>query len=144
MTDSQIWFIVAIVLFILEIVTPGFVLANFGVGAVGAAIAAWFGASMMVQFVVFAIVCFISFVTLRPIMKKTLMKGKGQAQTGAAALVGRTVKVTERIPGDEEIGRVQIDGDSWRAISADLKPIENHVHVKVVRVESTTVFVERL
>ena len=43
MTETQIWLIIAIVLFILEIISPGFVLANCGVAAIAAAGAAWFG-----------------------------------------------------------------------------------------------------
>ncbi|MBI2794375.1 MAG: NfeD family protein [Ignavibacteria bacterium] len=145
MTDSQIWLIIAIAFLILEIITPGFVLANFAVGAIGAAVAAFFGATMVVQLIVFAILCFISFVTIRPILKKTLIKDDKPAfLTGAGAIVGRTTIVTERIPNDLISGRVQIDGDSWQAISEDANPIEVGERVSVVRVDSTIVVVKRL
>jgi membrane protein implicated in regulation of membrane protease activity len=145
MTDSQIWLIVAIAFLILEIITPGFVLANFAVGAIGAAVSAFLGGTVVVQLIVFAIMCFISFVTIRPILKKTLIKDDKTAfLTGAAAIVGRTTIVTERIPSNLISGRVQIDGDSWQAISADSSSIEVGEHVRVVRVDSTIVVVERL
>lgn len=145
MTDSQIWLIIAIAFLILEIITPGFVLANFAVGALGAAIAAFFGGTLAIQLIVFAVMCLTSFITIRPILRRTLLKDdKNQMQTGAAALVGRTTVVTERIPNDLERGRVQIDGDSWQAVSADSNAVEVGERVRVVSVDSTTVVVKRM
>src|SRR5688572_2287854 len=119
MTETQIWLIVAIVLFILEIITPGFVLANFGVAAIAAAGAAWFGWSLTAQVVVFVIACIVSFFTVRPLLMRTVLK-KGKAEpTGIDALIGRETRVAEMIPDGPETGRVQVDGDSWRAKSAD-------------------------
>lgn len=144
MTESQIWLIIAIAFLILEIITPGFVLANFAVGAIGAAITAFFGGALAIQLIVFAVMCLISFITIRPILRRTLLKDdKNQVQTGAAALVGRTTVVTERIPNDLERGRVQIDGDSWQAVSADSNAIEVGERVRVLSVDSTTVVVRR-
>jgi len=144
MTDAQIWLIAAIVLFILEIVTPGFVLANVAVASLCAAGAAWLGWSVPAQVIVFAVACVVSFVTLRPLLKRTLQKGgKGQA-TGIEALIGRQTKVMERIPTAPDTGRVQVDGDSWRASSVDEQPIEQGTMVRVVRVESTTLIVQRV
>lgn len=144
MTETQIWLIIAIVLFILEIITPGFVLANFGVAAIAAAGAAWFGGSMTVQVIVFVVVCIVSFFTVRPLLKRTILKGSKTEPTGTTALIGRETRVTEHIPVGPETGRVNIDGDSWRAASVDRNQIEVGAVVRVVRVESTTLFVQRV
>ena len=141
MSAMQIWLIAAIVLFILEIITPGFVLANFAVAALAAAVAAWTGADSMWQIVVFIVVALVSFITLRPILRRTLYKNKSQSRTGADALVGREVRVTEAIPTPPGMGRVQIDGDSWRAAALSRKGIELGAVVIVVSVDSSTVIV---
>ena len=144
MTETQIWLIIAIVLFILEIITPGFVLANFGVAAIAAAGAAWFGGSMTVQVIVFVVVCIISFFTVRPLLKRTILKGSKTEPTGTNALIGRETRVSEQIPVGPETGRVHMDGDSWRAASVDNSEIEVGAVVRVVRVVSTTLFVQRV
>jgi membrane protein implicated in regulation of membrane protease activity len=143
MNAMQIWLIAAIALFILEVITPGFVLANFGVGAIGAAIAAWLGGDTTAQTLTFVVVCLISFVTVRPLLKRTLRTDK-QTKTGTEALVGKMGKVTQDIPLPPEAGRVQIDGDNWRAMVVHGTPIATGETVRIVRVESVTVYVEHV
>lgn len=144
MSAMQIWLIAAIALFILEIITPGFVLANFAVASLAAALSAWMGADTTMQIVVFVVVALISFVTLRPILRRTLYKNKRHFRTGADAIVGRSVHVTETIPVPPGTGRVQIDGDSWRAAALSKKVIEAGAVVIVVSVDSSTVIVTEI
>ncbi len=141
MNAMQLWLIAAIVLFILEIFTPGFVLANFAVASLAAGLSAWMGADTLWQMVVFVIVGLLSFVTLRPILKRTLYKNAKPARTGAAALIGREARVTEAIPVAPATGRVQIDGDSWRAMTLHNRVIAEGEVVTVVSVDSSTVVV---
>ncbi|MBS1560841.1 MAG: NfeD family protein [Bacteroidetes bacterium] len=144
MTDVQLWLIAAIVLFILEVITPGFVLANFGVAGLAAGIAAWLGASLTVQVIVFVVVCLASFVTLRPILRRTVLRGSKQTRTNVDALAGRMGRVTDAIPQAPEAGRVQVDGDNWRAMSVHGAPILAGSTVRIVRVDSTTLIVEQI
>lgn len=144
MSEAQIWLVAGIILFILEIVTPGFVLANFGVAAVAAAIAAWLGADLTIQVMVFVIACLVSFVTVRPLLSRTMLKQSRATRTGFQAVIGRVARVTDAIPEPPDAGRIQVDGDSWRAFSVDKQPIEQGTTVRVVRVDSNTVYVERL
>ncbi|MDZ4744844.1 MAG: NfeD family protein [bacterium] len=141
MSAMQLWLIAAIVLFILEIITPGFVLANFAVASLASALSAWFGADTTMQTVVFVVVSLVSFVTLRPLLRRTLYKNKRRTRTGAEALIGRAVKVTETIPLPPGMGLVQIDGDSWRALTLNNRAITPGTIVTVVRVDSSTVIV---
>lgn len=143
MTPAQTWLVVAIVLFILEIITPGFVLANVAVAAMAAAIAAWLDASFTVQTIVFAVTCLISFFTVRPLLHKMFPPSQSSVPTGVDALPGRVAIVTDGIGVPPYTGRVQIDGDSWSARSSNDIPIEVGTSVRIVRVESTTLVVER-
>ncbi len=141
MSEAQIWLVAGIVLFIAEIITPGFVLANFGVAAFVSAGAAWLGADITVQIIVFVVSSVISFIVVRPILSKTMLKeGKGTL-TGVEAIIGREAKVTADIPHSPDAGRVKLDGDSWRAMSVSGDPIASGVTVKIERVESTTIYV---
>lgn len=143
MTPSQLWLITAIVLFILEVITPGFVLANFGVAAIAAAITAWLGGDVTIQMIVFVLTCLASFVTIRPLLSRTVGKQK-VTRTGVDAIIGRLTKVTEAIDSPLDAGRVQIDGDSWRALSVHGQSISLGTTVRVVRVDGTTVYVEQI
>lgn len=142
LTPAQYWLAAAILLFILEIVTPGFVLANFAVAAMAASAAAWFDASFNVQLIVFVVTCLVSFVTIRPLLNKTLMKKSHAVPTGATALIGRNARVTDAILSAPDGGRVQVDGDSWKAMSVDGNAIDAGTTVTIVRVESVVLFVE--
>ncbi len=141
MSASQLWLIAAIVLFILEIVTPGFVLANFAVASMAAAVAAWLDASTTVQVVVFVIASLVSFVTVRPLLRRTILKDTEVVPTNVDALVGRTAKVTEAIPTPPDAGRVKVDGDSWAAISSTGTAIPAGTIVRVDKVDSTVLIV---
>jgi membrane protein implicated in regulation of membrane protease activity len=144
MTPAQIWLATAILLFILEIITPGFVLANFGVAALAAAVAAWMDASLTMQVIVFCIAAIISFVTVRPLLRRTVFRDAKKVRTGGEALVGRVGKVTDHIPTPPDAGRVQIDGDNWRAFSVHGQPIPSGATVRVIRVESASIHVEQI
>ncbi|MBK6291999.1 MAG: NfeD family protein [Ignavibacteria bacterium] len=144
MTPAQYWLAAAIILFILEIVTPGFVLANVAVACMAASAAAWFGASVTIQVIVFIVAGLVSLVTIRPLLHKTFMKGAKHHATGAHALIGRIVRVTDEISVPSVEGRVQVDGDSWRAISIDHATISAGDSVRIVRVDSTILYVEHV
>jgi len=144
MNAEQIWLSVAIVMFILEVITPGFVLANFGVAAIVAAVAAWMGFDLVVQLIVFSVTCLVSFALLRPILRRTVLRSAERIPTGVDALVGREAIVSEAINGGLHQGRVQIDGDSWRAIAVDRNAIGLGAHVQVQSVDSTTLIVKQV
>lgn len=144
MNAEQLWLSAAIVLFILEVFTPGFVLANFGVAAIASAVAAWMDFGIEVQLGVFAVTCLVSFITLRPVLRRTVLKDFQKTPTGTDALIERQATVTEEIPGGLQMGRVQIDGDSWRAIATNKQRVEKGSLVRIVSVDSTTLIVEQL
>ena len=70
------WIYLGIILFILEIFTPGFVVACIGIGAFVASIFAYFDASNSVQLFAFSIATLISFFAIRPYALKILYKSK--------------------------------------------------------------------
>ena len=51
-----LWTVLGVVLVIAEVFTPGFVLLWFGVGALAAALAAFLGAGLAAQFILFIVV----------------------------------------------------------------------------------------
>ena len=137
----QAWLIAGGVLFILELFTPGFVLAVFGGACVITALPAALGAPLWVLIVTF-IVSTIGFaIGVRPVLlRKT---GAPPARTNADALVGREGKVVEAVDNRSSSGRVLVEGDDWRAVSETDETIALGEQVIVKRVESNRLHVSR-
>ncbi len=140
-----IWVIIGLVAIIIEIFTVGLAVICFATGAFGAAIAAYFGASVVWQMAIFSVVTILSLITIRPIVQSLLTKRKeaNAVTTNLDALVGRRATVTQEIHGGE--GRVSLDGDDWKAEIDDLDlVIEVGEKVEVVKVESVVLIIKKI
>ncbi|NOZ63196.1 MAG: NfeD family protein [Calditrichaeota bacterium] len=137
------WVIISLILFILEIFTPGFVLASFGVSGIITTLFAALGVSFRLQLLVFAIATLIVFFTIRPLLKKYFYRFDDPLRTNVQGLIGKTAKVIEAIDNAENQGRVQIGGEDWRARTEGGEKAEVGELVKVVRIEGATAFVEK-
>lgn len=135
-TPVQWWLIAGILLFVFEIFTLGFFLACFGMGAFAAIIPAALGLSIVWQTVFFIVASLLSLFLLRPFMQKRAQKALPHVSTGADALVGRKVLVTETIDPTTDKGRVAVDGDVWTARSLTGEVIEKGMRVEIVSYES--------
>jgi membrane protein implicated in regulation of membrane protease activity len=136
-----IWLIAGVFAAVGEILTAGFFLAPFAVGAFGAMLADLAGAGAAIQFIVFAAVTLTCFGLVRPIAKRH-MYTPPQIRTGAAALVGRDAIVLERIANDEGVGAVRIDGEVWTARALDDDQIlAAGTKVQVIEIRGATALV---
>lgn len=132
----HIWIIVALCFFIVEIFTSGFAVACFSVGAVAASVSSAFSASLLWQILLFALFSFLAFVFIRPLILKFFFKEKAGGKTNADALVGKRGKVSADIDPGTGSGRVAIDGDDWKAVSADGTFIAKGTTVEVLNIDS--------
>jgi membrane protein implicated in regulation of membrane protease activity len=140
----HLWVIAAIILFIVEIYTPGFILASIGVACLASAAAALFGGGIYVQLITFSIANLVLFFALRPLFMKFLQsRNSTQVKTNVDALIGRIVTVVETIDNSANSGRVIIGGENWRAKSIDNTVFEAGTSVKIVSVSGATVCVKR-
>jgi membrane protein implicated in regulation of membrane protease activity len=136
-----IWLIAGVFAAVGEILTAGFFLAPFAVGAFGAMFADLVGGGGVVQGVVFAALTLASFGLVRPIAKRHLYTPPA-IRTGTAALIGRSGIVMERIANDEGVGSVRIDGEVWTARSYDDDlVIDAGAKVAIVEIRGATALV---
>lgn len=138
------WIYAGIILLILEVFTPGFVLACIGIGALLASVFTYFDASISIQLLVFSGVTLISFLGIRPYALKYLYKAEGSIKTNADSLIGTKGIVKETINIDLNKGRVAIYGDNWKARSLDKSIIKKGDSVEVVDMESTILIVKHI
>lgn len=139
MTPVYIWLIVALLLFIVELMTSGFAVICLSIGAAGGAIAALITDSIEIQLLTFAVVSLLAIAAVRPVLKRTFMRGE-KVRTNADAMIGRRGVACAAIDDDE--GRVMIDGVDWKARSESGERIEKGTKVVVVKMESIILIVK--
>lgn len=132
------WLGLAVVLAVVEIFSLDLVLLMFAFGAVGASIAAGFGAPLWLAILVFTIVSIAFLYFVRPPIVERLHAGP-TLTTGHAALVGRSAVVLE--PVDERNGRIQLAGEVWSARAEERQAFETGTEVLVTRIDGATAVV---
>ena len=137
----QVWAVVAVICLILEMTAGDFFIICFSIGAVFAAITALVGGNIYWQLLLFAIFTLISLFWVRPFAQRYLHKGEDNRVSNADALMGRQGRVVEAVKADG-FGRVQIDGDIWKAVTNEPHDIVAGKNVRVVGRESTIITVE--
>jgi membrane protein implicated in regulation of membrane protease activity len=120
----------------------GFYLLPFAIGATLAAALSLLGVGALLSALVFVATSAIVLMALRPVAHRH-RRLPPPIRTGAAALVGRTAMVLERIANDEGVGCVRIDGgEVWTARSFDDdEVIEAGQKVHVVEIRGATALV---
>jgi membrane protein implicated in regulation of membrane protease activity len=135
-----VWLIIGAVLVTAEIFTTTFVLLMFGVGAFAAAGAAALGANVPIQAVVFVAVSVLSFVAVRPMLRRYMRRDERDTQMGVEALKGTMALVLEDV--DNDSGMVKIEGELWRARPYDAtQSFAKGERVEVIEIEGATAMV---
>ena len=145
MSVTYIWIIIACTLFVFEMMTGGFALMAFGLGAFVAAAGAAIGMSLEWQIVLFIAISLLFFFFIRPLLVRWWEKrDKNIPQTNAYGLIGRTGKVVEKIDHEARTGRVLVDGDNFMAVSEDGSVIDADSKVEIVALDSTILIVRNI
>ena len=140
----HIWLIVAALFFIVEIFSYTFVFLCFSLGCIASGICAYFGLGLTGQILLFSIITFISFFTVRPLIRKYVFRDDDNVKTNSDALAGQKGRVTETIDFTKNTGRVFVYGDDWKAISEDYTVIAENEMIEVIKVDSTTLIVKQI
>ncbi len=133
------WLIFAMILFVGEIFTAGFVLAAFGIGALTGALFALFGFEVQWQLLAFIAVSVISVILSRRFADR--VSGVQPENVGVDRVLGKRAVVLEAIEPLAGLGRVRIEREEWRAESADEESIPSGTVVEIIEVEGTRVLV---
>ena len=136
-----LWTLVCVVALILEVSSGTFYLMCFAIGAVGAVVVSLMGTPLWLQVLVFSAISAVSVFCVRPLLVKCLHPVQKERLSNASALVGRQGVVIESISA-ERPGYVRVDGDEWRAVTADGTMIERGVNVRITAMNSIVVTVE--
>ncbi len=137
----QVWAVVAVICLILELMAGDFFIICFSIGAVGGLLTALLSDSLYLQLFAFAVFTVLALVYVRPFAKRYLHKGEDSRVSNADALMGRQGRVVETVKAGG-FGRVQIDGDIWKAVTNGEADIPEGSPVVVIDRASTIITVE--
>ena len=139
MDEWILWLIAAVILAVGEVLTMGFFLAPFAVGAVVAMVISAAGGGFVVSGLAFLAVSTVAFLGLRPVARRH-MKLPAELRTGTAALVGKTGTVVDDVNADA--GSVRIEGEVWTARPYDEdETFEAGQRVHVLQIRGATALV---
>ena len=137
-----LWFIAAVILFIAEILTPGFVLGCLGFACLVSSLLAFLKMGIKAQLAGFIAGAAIAFIGIKPLFKKALLRTSPDVKTNVDALLGERGVVTETIDSRLGTGRVLARGDDWKAVAADDQVIPKGSRVEVIKVEGIRLHVK--
>ena len=141
MLDMMFWVwlgVTALAAFV-EAVTMTLVSVWCVVGGLVAVFAAYFGASVPTQLLLFLGVSILTAAVVRPLAKKYADPHK--VATNADRLLGMEAKVTEDIDNARSSGAVYVDGKTWTARSTDGGRISAGETVEIARMEGVKLIV---
>lgn len=115
---EMIWFLIGLVLFLLELVVPGFVIFFFGVGAwVTALVCLIADPGVNLQAVIFVVVSILALLGLRKLIQKKFFYSKDdRAEAVEDEFTGREAVAIADFGSDRK-GKVEFKGTTWKAES---------------------------
>lgn len=115
-----LWLVLAGVLFVGEMLTAGFLLLWFAIGAVAAMLVSFITSNLFIQILVFVIVSVILLIFTKPLLNKYTKNDT--TITNSKTIIGKTAIVTEEISSLKGTGQVKVSGEIWSA-----KTIETNI-----------------
>lgn len=109
--ESVYWLVLLAVLLIVEICTLGLTTIWFAGGALMAAIASLLGFGPVIQFVVFLAVSIVLLIFTRPLALHYI--NDHRSKTNYEGLIGKMIKITERVDNFNQTGTASVNGQEW-------------------------------
>ncbi len=143
MLAYQIWLILGLVLLILELFIPTLICLALGLGFISTSLFSYFNVSFLIQVMVFGLFELLFIVGFLPKIKKKLFKTNVEV-SNVGRLLNLTAIVTKPIKGSIIAGEVKIEGEYWKATSTTEDEIPEQSLVKIIKVDSSIVIVEKI
>lgn len=139
----QFWLILAGMFLILEIITVGFLVFWFSVGALVAMVASFFTNNIIAQASIFVIASTILLFATRPFVAKITKKDK-EVKTNAYSIEGKTAKVIVDVDPIDGQGQIKVGGEVWSAKSYNDTVIPKDTEVLVEKIDGVKAIIKPL
>lgn len=142
-----VWLILAAIFVALEVMTPGFFLLWFGVGALASSLMALVGVtSVAAQIIVFLAVSVALLISSRTIFERflPLSETAQSLKTNVDTMIGQVGTVVEPSRGALHEAAVKVYGSTWTAFPIEgEKPFNEGETVAIERIEGNSIYVRR-
>lgn len=139
----QFWLILAGMFLILEIITVGFLVFWFSVGALVAMVASFFTNNIIAQASIFVISSTILLFATRPFVAKITKKDE-EVKTNAYSIEGKTAKVIVDVDPIDGQGQIKVGGEVWSAKSYNDTVIPKDTEVLVEKIDGVKAIIKPL
>ena len=131
----QFWIIVSGIFFIGEIMTVGFLLFWFALGALLAMVVSFFTDNIIIQTSVFVISSGLLTLLTRKFANKFSVKKEDEKVTNAFSIISKTGIVTQEIDPISESGQIKVGTEIWSAKSNSSDKIAKGTQVEVLEID---------
>lgn len=135
----QIWLIIAGLFFIGEIITVGFLVFWFGVGAIIAMIVSLFTSNVIIQTATFIISSTTLLFVTKPFVKKFV--DVKPIKTNAFSIIEKKALVIKEI-NSHSVGQIKINGEVWSAEAENDETIIEGSEVEIVKINGVKAIVK--
>ncbi len=135
----QIWLIIAGLFFIGEIITVGFLIFWFGIGALIAMAVSFFTTNIIIQTSVFIVSSAILLFATKPFVKKFV--DVKPTKTNAYSIIGQKALVIKEI-NSHSVGQIKIKGEVWSAESENDETIKEGSEVEILQIKGVKAIVK--
>lgn len=135
----HVWLIIAGLFFVAEIITVGFLVFWFGVGALIAMIVSFFTSNIIIQTAVFILSSSILLFATKPFVKKFV--DVKPTKTNAFSIIGKKALVIKEI-NSHSVGQIKINGEVWSAESENDEIIPKDSEVEILQIKGVKAIVK--
>ena len=139
----QFWLILAGFFLIIEIVTTGFLVFWFTVGALVAMVASLFISNIIIQTTIFLIASVILLFVTRPFVAKITQKDE-TVKTNVYSIEGKVAKVIQDVDPIEGLGQIKVNGEVWSAKSYNDTFISKDTEVVIEKIDGVKAIIKPL
>lgn len=137
----QIWLIIAIIFFILEMMGPGFLLFWVGIGALITTFVSLFVDNIAIQIGIFTISSTILLFCTRSFANKVTKHDN--TPTNVFSIIGKKGIVTKKIDSVHGVGQIKVNEEIWSAKSSTDDIIPEGTEVTILEVNGVKAIVEK-
>ena len=137
----QVWLIISGICFILEIMTIGFLVFWFAIGALITSFVSLFTSNIIIQTTVFILSSTALIFLTKPFVNK--FSSSDKVQTNAYSIIGKKAIVIKEINSKEGIGQIKIGSVIWSAkLKKDTQTIQEGTEVIITEINGVKAIVE--
>lgn len=139
-----IWLIIAVIMFVGEMVCPIFFMFWFALGALMALVVSLITSNIVIQVTVFLVTSLTLVIFMKPLTNK-FFQNKTKDDLNMNGIIGKNAIVTKNIDNLKGIGEVKVSGEIWTAISEnESEVIEVGKKVEILRIDGVKLVVKNI